>query len=369
LRGHRVTVVTSDVNSLLPNATSFSWGTIHPIHLQGGYASFRSGVQFFLKAIPMILRLHEEESFDVIHGHSAYPVLAPIDGVSSWFGDVPSVFTLYSPIRTKALKDRKGVYQRLSSSRMSRLFFTRIDCLTVLSSNTKESLLRIGIGDEDIEFLPPVVDSAFFAKANTDGEVRASLGIPENAPVILYMGNWSSWKGIDYLVDSLVQIRDVFPDIRLVTAWGEPYDWHNERKRSLERRIEELELTQAVVQVGIVDDLPFLIQSCDVVAQPFLNTDGVADLPLVILESMACGKPVISTRVGGIPEIITDSVNGMLVQPENPKELAEGIIEILKNKSKATSMGQLARDFAVKNHSSTGVVNKLESLYNRLLTT
>ncbi len=365
-RGHEISIVTTDVKSLLKNVSYFPWGKIHPIHLRGTYASLASGVQFFLKAIPMILKLHADEKFDVIHGHSAYPILAPIDGLSSMLGDVPAVFTQYSPIKKVPLRDRKGIYQGLSSTALSRLFFANIGCLTVLSENAKESLLKIGIKENRIENLPPVVDTAFFDGPGTNNNVRGGLGIPENAPVVLYIGNWATWKGVDYLIESMTEVKNAFPEARLVTAWGEPYNWYDERKAFLDRKIKNLGLSETVVQVGIVEDLPSLIHISDVVVEPFLNTDGVADLPLAILESMACGKPIVSTRVEGIPEIVHDRVNGLLVHPGDSRELAKAIIWIFSNKGRAKRMGCSARDLALRNHSPTVVVDKLEAVYDSI---
>jgi len=363
IRGHEVTVVTSDINRRLQRMTCFPWGTIHPIHPRGNYASLRSGLQFFLRAIPMILEMHDKENFDVIHGHSAYPLLAPMDGLSSVLGGVPSVFTLYSPIRTVPLRDRRGFYQTLSSTRLSRLFFMRIRSLTVLSENTRESLVGIGIKDDRIQSLPPVVDSTFLSDSDTSDDVKANLGIPEDSPVILYVGNWATWKGVDILIESMAMVKNVFPNVRLVTAWGEPYNWYDERKELIERRIKELGLSETVIQVGIVEDLPNLIRSSELVAAPFLNTDGVADLPMVILESMACGKPVVSTKVGGIPEIVKNGTNGLLVAPGEPEEFASALIRILANEDEANRFGSSARDFVTKNHGPTVVVDKLEDVY------
>jgi len=368
-RGHEIIVVTSDVGNSLPGVTSFSWGRVYPIHTRGSYASIASGVQFLIKAVPLISKIHSREKLDMIHGHSAYPLLAPIDGLSSILGGIPAIFSLYSPIRTTSLRDRKGIYQGLSSTAFSRLLFANIKRLTVFSQNTRESLLKIGIRQDRIENLPPVVDSAYFARRDYGNNGRAKMGIPEDAPVVLYIGNWAAWKGVDYLIESMVRVRETFPDARLVTAWGEPYNWYNDRKRFLDRKIEELGLGSAIIQFGIVEDLPSLMHSSDVVAEPFLNTDGVADLPLAILESMACGKPVVSTRVAGIPEIVDDGVNGLLVCPGKSRELADALIRILNNKGDAEKMGRSASGFAARNHSPAVVVDKLEALYGNILNT
>ena len=77
-RGHEILIVTSDVSNYLKDVTPLDWGTIYPIHPNGRYASLSGGIRFTLKAIPLILNMNAKEHIDVVHGHSAYPLLAPI---------------------------------------------------------------------------------------------------------------------------------------------------------------------------------------------------------------------------------------------------------------------------------------------------
>ena len=366
-RGHDILIVTSDVRNVLKGVTSLEWGSIYPIHPNGRYASMTGGIRFTLKAIPLILNLNAKENIDVVHGHSAYPLLAPIDGLSSAFGSMSAVFSQYSPIKTVALRDRKGIYQQLSSTFLTKYLFANIQCLTVFSNNARESLVRMGIKEDRIVNLPPAVDPSFFSESVSRDNGGLCQDIPEDAPKILYIGNWATWKGVDYLIESMTHVKDVFPDAKLITAWGEIYDWYDDRKEFIDRRIEELGLKETVVQVGIVEDLPSLIGRCDVVVEPFLNTDGVADLPLAILEAMACGKPVISTKVEGIPEIVNHGTNGFLVDPGSSEELANAIIRILQNTEESGVMGRSARNYAASKYSSKIVVDKLETIYHNVL--
>lgn len=366
-RGHEILIVTSDVSNYLKGETTLDWGTIYPIHPNGRYASLSGGIKFTLKAIPLILNMNAKEHIDVVHGHSAYPLLAPIDGLSSAFGSMSTVFSQYSPLKTAALKDRKGIYQQLSSTFLTKYFYTNIQRLTVFSNNARESLVKIGVKDDRIVNLPPAVDPSFFCESNSQVKDNLGLDIPEVAPKILYIGNWATWKGVDYLIESMIYVKEVFPEAKLITAWGEIYDWYDDRKEFIDRKIVELGLSETVVQVGIVEDLPSLIGMCDVVVEPFLNTDGVADLPLAILEAMACGKPVISTKVEGIPEIVSHGKNGRIVDPGDSKQLANEIIQILQNKEESGVMGRSARDYAINNYSSKIVVDKLEKIYSDVL--
>ncbi len=82
---------------------------------------------------------------------------------------------------------------------------------------------------------------------------------------------------------------------------------------------------------------------------------------------MACGKPVISTKVEGIPEIVSHGENGLLIDPGDSKQLANEIIRILQNKEESGVMGRSARNYAINNYSSKIVVDKLETIYFDIL--
>jgi len=366
--GHEVYIITSDTNNVLNNnVLSFPRGRICPIHIHSRYGSLRNSIEFLIRVIPKILREARDKKFDVLHFHSAYPVFALIPSLLIPFLNVPTVFTLYSPIQSKPLKDRKGIYQRFSSKFFSRIFLSNAGKITAVSMNIKKSLKDIGFKEEDIVFTSPVIDTGFYNPLLPKQQKREELGIPINAPVILYCGNWAVWKGVDILIDAMPELVNEYPDIKLVTAWGEAYDWYDERKLMVSKKIKELSVDKNVIELGIVKDIQLLMAASDVFVAPFRNTDGVADQPLSILEAMACGKPVIATNVGGIPEIITHKINGLIVKPGDVHELKNALLYILENKNEAEKMGNNAAKYVAENYSVDVVVERMERVYEEVI--
>jgi glycosyltransferase involved in cell wall biosynthesis len=367
-KGHSIHIITSDTNNVLHNkALSLPWGEISPIPIHSEYVSTKSNAEFLIKVIPKILREQHERKFDMLHFHSAYPVFALIPTLLNIFSKFPIVFTLYSPIQYRPLKDRKGTYQRLSSKFFSRFFLSHAGKITVVSKNIKKSLLGIGFEEEDIVFTPLVIDTDFFNPLLPKQQKREELGTPIDAPTILYCGNWSVWKGVDILIAALPELVKEYPYIKLVTAWGEAYDWYDERKVIISKMMKELGLDENVIEVGIVNDIQLLMAACDVFVAPFRNTDGVADQPLSILEAMACGKPVIATNVGGIPEIVKHNINGLLVKPDDVHELRNALHYILGNKKEAEEMGYNAAKYVAENYSVDVVVENMERVYEEVI--
>lgn len=365
-RGHEIFVLTSDINHICQGVFSTSWAEIYPIPIQGKYSSVRSSVEFLTKIIPAIAREHFRKKFDVIHFHSAYPTLGLVSLLSRALVKVPKVFSLYSSIQPKPLRDRKGIYQQFSTPFLSRIFLSGVK-LIAISQNVKRSLINTGFKEANIVFLPPPIDTGLFNTEVDRYQKRDEMGITKEIPLILYCGNWAGWKGIDILLESMPYVLREFPEAKLITAWGEFHDWYDERKRIIGDKIQNLNIEKNIIEVGIVRDMERLMATSNVFVAPFLNTDGVADLPLSILEAMACGTPVVATKVGGIPEIVKHHENGLLVESSNQFDLTKAIIYMLENEKESKRMGINGAKLVSEKFKTEIVVDKLERIYEGVI--
>jgi glycosyltransferase involved in cell wall biosynthesis len=131
-------------------------------------------------------------------------------------------------------------------------------------------------------------------------------------------------------------VKAQIPDVRLIVVGPTKY------KKQFLSIIRDLGIEDNVILAGKVprEELPLFYSGCDVVAVPSLGGEG---FPLVILEAMASGKPVIASRVGGIPEAITSGSNGILVDPGNVPQLTTALLELLGNENLRRKMGTRAR--------------------------
>ena len=368
-RGHKIYVLTSDINHIYQGGIiSTSWGKIYPIPVHGKYGSVISGGDFLIKVICMMIKNKFNKKFDVIHLHSAYPPLGLITLLSGAILKIPKVFTLYSPVQSTPLNDRKGLraYQHLSTPLFTRIFFSNVK-LTAISKNVKSSLIKIGFKEKDVPLIPPPIDTDIFNTNRATQSCKREFGLSEDTPVILYCGNWAEWKGVDVLLESMNEVVKSFPEAKLITAWAELYDWYDDRKRMLDQRIDAFNLKTNIIEKGIVENMWKLMATADVFVAPFLNTDGVADWPLSILEAMACGTPVVATKVGGIPEIVKHHENGLLVEPSNKFELANAIIYMLENKKESKRMGINGAKSVSEKFKTERVVDELERVYEGVI--
>lgn len=155
---------------------------------------------------------------------------------------------------------------------------------------------------------------------------RAEPALESADPLIVSAGNLTFGRGQDVLIRALALVRRTLPDARCVIA-GEPHPRANDRAYadSLPRLVEELGLDDAVFFAGFVEQVADLYAAADIVVNPARFPEPFGR---VALEALVAGRPFIGSRVGAIPDVIRDGVDGLLVEPGDPGELAEAIIRI-----------------------------------------
>lgn len=358
---YELKIVTSDSKKVLSSPFVTPWAEIHPIETRAQFTSSLFGFEFFSKTLESLLTDRSLAHCDAVHVHSAYPVLGLISQLASLLPRARSVFTLYSPLSSFA-GGRGRILGNIPQRSLSKMFLSRIHKIVAVSKNVERSLRAAGFGQERIGLIPPAVDTQLFNPRVSGKHVRKELSL-DNDPVILYCGNWTPWKGVDLLLDSVKKVTQEIPDAKLLLAFGEPIGWHLENRLLIEKKIKDLGIESNIIRIGFADEIWRVMAACDVFVAPFRDTLEVADIPLAILEAMACGKAVVATRVGGIPEIIRHSENGFLVRPNDTIELAGALCSLLKNRQMNENLGNNASKYAIQNHSLEIVAEKMELVY------
>jgi glycosyltransferase involved in cell wall biosynthesis len=182
----------------------------------------------------------------------------------------------------------------------------------------KQEIIDIGIDASHIAVIPNGIELELFNPIKKI-DARKTLGISSNDPVGIYVGRLNPEKGADILIKALSHVR-TSPFTLLVVGSGP----EEGRLKTLAARLNVL---QKVFFVGEKNyaEIPLWISAADVLILPSRNEGH----PNAVIESMACGVPVVASRVGGVPEIINSPSLGLLVDPENPLDLARAIDESL----------------------------------------
>jgi len=179
-----------------------------------------------------------------------------------------------------------------------------------------------GFRRAQIEVLPNPVDLERFHPPSGAERVRILQDLrlfPPGGPVAVCVARFDPIKGVDVLVNAWPRVLDSFPTATLLLVGDGP------ERKSLQAHVDGLRGRDRIRFLGYHADVERLLRCADVAVVPS-RSEGFS---LAALESMATGLPVVATRVGGIPEIVSECVNGYLVQPEDPEAMARAIVRAL----------------------------------------
>lgn len=194
----------------------------------------------------------------------------------------------------------------------------------------------------------------------TRDQARLRLGLPREAFIILFFGFLTPYKGPDVLLRAFKSLAARVPEALLVFAGtGTLYG-------SLQREATRMGLSDRVRFLGWVDDKekPLVYRAADLFCLP--STRSSESFGIVNVEAMASGLPVVSTRIGGIPDVVHEEANGLLVEPHNPEALAAAILRIHGDPDLRRRLGEGALA-SVPQYSWTTIGRMTEEVYRRLL--
>lgn len=222
-------------------------------------------------------------------------------------------------------------------------------------------LLRIrseGMSPQRIITIPNAVDIDRFSRVNSRERVRKQLGIDASSLLIGTVARLEYQKRIDHFLEACHLIQKHFPNIRIVIVGD------GTLRRELEAQAKRLNLLPEHVQfLGNRKDVPDLLSAMDI----FVLSSEFEGMPIALLEAMAATKPVVATRVGGIPEVIKDGQNGLLVSYNDPPGLAKAILELIKNDDLRQSLAFQAFKTVNECFSTSVFSQRTSSLYDALL--
>ncbi len=262
---------------------------------------------FFYRALrEPVKQLYRNFNFDIILATWVYP-----DGYGSYL----LAKELGKPIIIKAHGSDINAYTNYTGRRKKiAAALNGANKVIAVSKGLKEKIAGIGVSEDKIALLYNGINTKLFHPLDLQA-CREELNIPKGKKVILYAGNFVQGKGIEHLIEAFLQKFGNSPEYFLCLTGG------GILKKKLVRKVNAGGMKDNVLFVDRLshDKMPVLMNACDVFCLPSLN-EGC---PNVILEAMACGKPVVGSNVGGIPELITAGKTGLLTKPADPASLAQ----------------------------------------------
>ncbi len=273
-------------------------------------------------------------TYEAVHSHYWLSGWAGQAAASTW--RVPHVVTFHTLALIK-MQSRAGEVEPARRQETERELMASASHIIAYSAHERDSMVRLyGADPGRILLIPSGVDLTMFRPLDQQA-VRDKLGI-NGEKVLLYVGRIEPLKGLELLIHATAQIDSEQAVRVLVVGGGLEHDPEVERMRDLAR---DLEIAEVVDFVGRVDheELPVYYNAADVCVVPsFYESFGLA-----ALESMACGTPVVATRVGGLSTIVQHGRTGYLKPWRCPEAFAGSLEMIISNKGLQQSMGLAAR--------------------------
>jgi len=289
-------------------------------------------------AVARLKRALSAARVDLAHLHT---------GRATWLGGLAARWAGVAAITTRRQE------KRLRPSARTRLVYRGLVRRAVAISPAVARCLREG-GVEHVVTIPSAVDAAALVPARPRAEVRAALGLDPEAFTVLTLASLVWRKGVDLLLDA--SARAARPLVLLVAGEGP-------ERAALERRAAELGLGERVRFLGARDDKAELLAAADV----FALASRAEGLGVAALEAMACARPVVCTRVGGLAEAVIDGRTGLVVAPEDAEALAEALRRLHDDRALAARLGAEGPRRVAEGFRAEQMVAAYETLYAEVL--
>jgi glycosyltransferase involved in cell wall biosynthesis len=307
---------------------------------------------------------------DIVHANLP---LVPSFAVPAGFGET-LVSTVHSTWKGEAEAIRGEPYSRLNPNEkfmvsfnwFLRIFenglFERSKRLIAVSEYTKRELLQYyKLDASKIRVIHNGVAVDKFKPSDDKLQAKAELGLGPQDKVVLSVGRLYARKGLFTLIESVPSVIRKFRNAKFIISGKGQSD----EMKKLVAHAAKLGVKDNIVFTGYYPDkkLPRLYQAADM----FAFSTFYENLPFAILEALSSGLPVVTTKVGGIPEVIADGKNGFLVEPFNSRELADRILYLLEHPAAASEFSFLGRKTIEERFDWRFIVKKVLKVYDEAL--
>jgi glycosyltransferase involved in cell wall biosynthesis len=241
--------------------------------------------------------------------------------------------------------------------RIDRFCLPRYERVICVSKDLQEECLKLPVSAERCLLIENGIDLAEYSRTHTLVEARQSLGIPAGRLVVGAVGRLSAEKGFDLLIRAVDRLARAGLDLDLLIA-GE-----GDEEPRLRALASELGCGERVRLLGFQANVKELYQAFDV----FVLSSLREGLPNVLLEAMALEVPVLATRIAGVPRLIDDESNGLLIQPGSVDELTRALERLLRDGELRRRLAHVGRETIAARHSFAARMHRIQVLYHELL--
>lgn len=234
------------------------------------------------------------------------------------------------------------------------------DQITAVSNALKIVAEGIGKPKKEIQVVYNGCDSKMFSYNKKERlRIRKELRISLKKLVIIFVGSLVKSKGIFELLTAFIKLNYKYTNLYLILIGNVP------DRTVLDKIISSNYINNKICLLGEIpqNEIPYWLSASDIFVFPTYN-EG---LPNAIMEAMACGLPVVATEIGGIPEVVKDGENGILIDKKNVKSIVHSLEKLIENKSMCRKMGEHGRITIEEKFSWNNSAKKLIEIYNKII--
>ena len=332
-RGHQVTVVTPP---------SELWGT-RCQEAGLAHAAIAMRRPWDPRAAWKLARLIRRQRIQIVHAHKGRArTLAVLAGLMG----ARAVLVL-----------NRGVSFRIGRVRRVGYTSRRVHAIVAVCQSIKDGLVAAGVPAAKVDVIYSGTDLERFHPGVDGGLVRRELGLSAEHALVTQIGV-RSWRGWHDVLEAMRIVAAGHPHARLLLVGAPP-----PRLAEIAERARQAGLADRVLALGHRDDVPAILNASDVVVDASYAGLGITGS---IREALACERPVVATRLEGMPELVVDNETGLLVPPREPAALAAAILRLLGDPTAAQTMARAGRKRVEAHFSLRAKLDATEALYRRL---
>jgi glycosyltransferase involved in cell wall biosynthesis len=294
---------------------------------------------------------------DVIHAHWLLPNGLPALIASRLFG-IPLVVSMHGS--DVSMAERNVVFRWIAQR-----IFSHTRAATACSGDLHRRALALGADPETTVVLPYGVTISSFAPDYADRDwVSQRFRVPVQSPLLVAVGRFVHKKGFAVLIHAMIRIREHFPTVRLVLAG------YGDLLPAYQRAVEERGLSDVVILPGQLsrDDVARLIASADIYCVPSVHDESgnVDGLPNTLLEGMSAGTAIVASAIAGIPDVLSDGHDALLVPAADEVALADACVRLLGDPPLRNALGIAARQRVLRGLTWPAMTETLVRMYAKV---
>ena len=302
--------------------------------------------KFDLRPVGRLVRIIREEGYDLLHAHT--PRTALLAGIASLVTGVPMVYHVHSPTS----RDSTHRWRNWTNALVERVALIWASAVIAVSGSLGRHIRKQGLSDRTVTVVPNGVPCRCVRGARRADQQKWTLGT-----VALFRPR----KGTEVLLEALARLRAQGLPVRLlaVGSFETP-----EYERQIKQQAKTLGLEDVIEWTGFTRDVDRELVRMDLFVLPSLFGEG---LPMVVLEAMSAGVPVVATRVEGIPEVIRDGRDGLIATPGDADDLAKVIARLVSGRLDWDALRTSAIARHAEHFSDRSMAAGVAEVYRRVL--